>query len=149
MGRCARVTIVAAAAALSVVACGSSIGATIPTATFHTLSAQPTLTSPTASPRSAPSGFQPVALSAISESVFWVLGSVGCEGESACQAVILRTLDAGRTFQRTPAPRMVYLDGTGTGERLLVNEVRFADASDGWVFGQFGPMWSTHDGGAH
>jgi photosystem II stability/assembly factor-like uncharacterized protein len=102
--------------------------------------------SPSPTPSESP-GFQPEALSAISESDFWVLGTTSCT-TAGCPPEILHTLDAGKTFRRIPAPPMVFLDGNPSTPGLpRVFDIRFADPSDGWVFGD--QLWATHDGGAH
>ena len=101
--------------------------------------------SPSPTP-SVPAGFQPEALSAISDTDFWVLGSTFC-ASGQCPPEIFHTIDAGRVFQRIPAPPTVSLDGNATAPGLpVVFDLRFADSSDGWVFGD--QLWATHDGGS-
>jgi hypothetical protein len=76
----ARSCIVAAAAATILAGCASTIVHPTPTATVSpSLSLQPTqaLPSPTPTP-SIPTGFQPQALTAISEADYWVLGTSRC-----------------------------------------------------------------------
>jgi hypothetical protein len=78
----------------------------------------------------------------VSTQLGWVLGNAGCSGgPPLCFPVLLRTEDAGRSWTRIPAP----IDGN-------VDGVRFADAEDGWVFGQYATatspdLWATHDDG--
>jgi photosystem II stability/assembly factor-like uncharacterized protein len=55
---------------------------------------------------------------------------------------LLRTHDGGRTWAGGPAP-VVDVRARANGQ----DRVRFADASNGWVFG--GTLLATHDGGAH
>lgn len=101
---------------------------------------------PPATPAPSFAGFQPVSMSAISESQYWVLGYSGTTC-SPCNAVLLHTMNSGGTFQQVPAPP-VLIDSIGAG-------VRFADASDGYIFGSTvgyirgSAVWVTHDGGAH
>lgn len=54
---------------------------------------------------------------------------------------LLRTDDGGLSW------RPVYLDGFGTNARLV--RVIFSDALNGWVFGESGALFATHDGGEH
>jgi photosystem II stability/assembly factor-like uncharacterized protein len=146
-----RVAIVATIAlALTLAGCATTV--VRPTAVATTPPPSAATTTPTPSPTPSlpiPGGFQPVALSAISESNFWVLGRSPCVTVNGCPAEILHTVNAGSTFQRIPAPATVYLTGAGPGTGApTVDEIRFANPSDGWVFGS-GPAWSTHDGGEH
>ena len=111
-------------------------------ATSHSPSAPAASSSP--NPSSSPSAsafanFQPVAFSAISESQYWVLGNSGND-----QPVLLHTLDGGQTFQQIPSPPAALFQANGTQS---VMGIRFADASDGYVYGS--ALWATHDGGAH
>jgi photosystem II stability/assembly factor-like uncharacterized protein len=150
VARHGRAGIVATVAALSLAGCASTVALPSPTATASP-AGTPEPTPPTPSPSStppAPSGFHPAALSAISESDFWVLGSSGCVS-TTCPSEILHTVDGGVTFQRIPAPASVSLAGSPSGSgKPTVSALRFADPSDGWAFGA-GPAWATHDGGAH
>jgi photosystem II stability/assembly factor-like uncharacterized protein len=106
-----------------------------PTPPFSQHPTPPSDASPTPS---VPAGFQPSALSAISENEFWVLGTEACT--SRCPPTILHSDDAGKTFRSIPGPQMVFLDST-------VLDLRFADRLNGWAFGS--QLWATHDGGAH
>jgi hypothetical protein len=151
MGSRGRAVMVATVAAVSLAGCAPTIPAPHPTITA---SPTPTLEPTPSQPPSAyptpsvPSGFQPTALSAISESDFWVLGSSGCGG-TTCPSEIIHTVDGGVTFQRIPAPASVFLAGSPSGSgKPTVGALRFADRSDGWAFGA-GLAWATHDGGAH
>lgn len=94
---------------------------------------------------SSPTGFQPLAFTAISESQFWVLGTIGCTA-TRCAPHILHTVNSGEPFQGVPAPAAVSMYGMPTtSDHVAVFDMRFADASDGWLFGK--QLWSTHDGG--
>jgi photosystem II stability/assembly factor-like uncharacterized protein len=142
-----RMTGIAAFVALALSGCASPVVHPRNTATIVP-EASPTPAPPSPSPSPAlPTGFQPRALSAISDSVFWVLGTDQC-ATTNCPPEILRTSDAGRTFHRIPSPPMVFLYGNPSTPGLpRVFDIRFADASDGWVFGD--QLWATHDGGEH
>jgi hypothetical protein len=78
----------------------------------------------------------------VSTQVGWVLGTVSCAPTAAlCAPVLLKTDDGGRSWAPVPAPH-----------DLTVDQVRFADADDGWMWdANGGPdgLWSTHDGGLH
>ncbi len=80
-----------------------------------------------------PTGFQPESFTAISEFTWWLLGTAPCGGHS-CTAIV-QTTDGGPHFTRIPAPPTTQ-----------VSNVRFADGSNGYAFGQ--QLWSTHNGGA-
>ena len=148
MARHGRVGIVATIATLALAGCASTVALPSPVATH---SRTPAATTPSPSPTPSlpiPAGFQPVSLSAISESDFWVLGRSPCLTVLGCPSEILRTTNGGRSFQRIPAPVTVYLTGAGPVGPPTVSELRFANASDGWAFGN-GPAYVTHDGGEH
>src|ERR1700722_3107325 len=148
MAQRGRVGIVATIATLALAGCASTV--TRPSAVATT---SPTPAAPVPTPSASPSlpipvGFQPVALSAISDSDFWVLGRSPCATVTGCPSQILHTVDGGKTFQRIPAPASVYLTGAGTGGVQTVSVLRFANPSDGWAFGD-GPAYVTHDSGSH
>jgi photosystem II stability/assembly factor-like uncharacterized protein len=112
-----------------------------------TMSAPPSLQAPISTSTSAPTttavpaGFRARSVTFVSMQLGWVLGSTGCLLSPSCTPVLLRTKDAGRTWTRIPAPS----DGN-------VDEVRFANTEDGWMFGPYSSatapdLWATHDGG--
>jgi hypothetical protein len=142
---------VATLATLMVAGCSSTIAHPSPTATAtpSSPSPPPQSTQPASSPSPTlpvPKGFQPEALTAISESDFWVLGAIGCTA-SGCASEILHTVDGGRSFQPIHLPPSTFLAGNlSSPGPPTVNDIRFADASDGWVFGD--TLWTTHSGGA-
>lgn len=141
-----KVAIIATIAALGLAACAPKVP--VPTAqATSSPSAQPTPAPPTTTPTpSVPPSFEPQRLSAISETDFWVLGSEAC-GSSACPPAIVHTTNGGRSFQRIPAPPGVFLAGnTPSPGPPQVSDLRFADASNGWVFGE--TLWATHTGGS-
>ena len=61
--------------------------------------------------------------------------------------VLVRTTDGGDTWVGLPAPPAGYVaHAASSGSGLpVVDEVRFADPLDGWVFGP--TLFATHDGG--
>ncbi len=140
------IAIIAAIAGLGLAACAPRIAPPTPAVTTSP-TAQPTAAPPTPSPTAPlPVGFQPEHLTAISDTDFWLVGIDGCIG--ACPPVILHTVNGGKTFQAVPAPPLVFLYGNPLTPGLpRVFDVRFANASDGWLFGD--QLWATHDGGAH
>ena len=92
------------------------------------------------------SGFQPQAVTAVSESTFWVLGTSGCAA-SGCVSEIMHTVNGGKTFRQISAPPTDFLAGNiSSPGPPLVSDIRFADLSNGWVFGN--TLWATHTGGA-
>jgi photosystem II stability/assembly factor-like uncharacterized protein len=146
-------TILAAFTVLvSAAACGSGPGPKTPTATAtraataapspsssQASSAQP---SASASPKAAVSaGFKPDAMSAISESEFWVLGQDASCNSASCAVQIAHTVDGGTSFEKIPAPPLPSM-ASASG---LARGLRFANHFDGWMFGD--QLWSTHDGG--
>jgi len=139
--------IIAALVALNLGACASANAhPSVTAATSPPQSAQPTVTppSPTATPF-PPTAFQPDGLSAISDSDFWVMGTQACA--ATCRVEVLHTVNGGSTFERIPAPPVDYVSGsTNPGGPPSVFGIRFADESDGWVFGD--SLWATHDAGA-
>lgn len=112
-------------------------------------SQSPQSTRPSPSPSATlpvPTGFQPESVTAITESDFWVLGATGCS-TSGCASEILHTVDAGRSFQAIHVPPSYFLAGNDpTPGPPTVTDIRFADPSNGWVFGD--TLWATHNGGA-
>jgi photosystem II stability/assembly factor-like uncharacterized protein len=75
----------------------------------------------------------------------WVLGDAPC-GHPVCTSLV-RTVDAGRTWQGVPAPPAPFDASPGRlGGATGVFGVRFADPRDGWAYGS--QVWATHDAGA-
>lgn len=80
-------------------------------------------------------GFQPGSVTFASADEGWTLGSLLPCAAKACPA-LRHTADGGRSWQSLPAP-------PAQADTLV-----FADARDGWAYGQGrGGIWSTHDGG--
>jgi hypothetical protein len=88
-----------------------------------------------------PAGFGALSTTWVSERAGWVLGVVPCAG-GRCTAV-LRTSDGGGTWTTVPAPAV---PPASAPDALAARWIRFANLSDGWVFGP--GLWATHDGGA-
>lgn len=90
-----------------------------------------------------PTGFDPASFTAVSDSDYWVLGSVPCR-TGRCTS-ILRTTDGGAGFAAIPAPSLSAAGPPGASATL-----RFADRLDGFAFvtGAGGVFYATHDGGA-
>jgi photosystem II stability/assembly factor-like uncharacterized protein len=139
-----RAGIIATCGVLGLAGCAPAATVSSPTAAATTSpsatpSPAPTPVTPTPSPTGAiPANFDPEALTAISHSDYWVLGSTGC-ASGTCTSAILQTTNAGATFQPISVPAIA-----AASEYNL--DVRFANASDGWVYGN--QLWSTHDGGS-
>ena len=86
-----------------------------------------------------PDGFSPGSITRISLKTAWVLGTAPC-GAEAC-ATLARTRDGGATWHAVPVPPAIAGSGTAA-----VSRVRFANATDGWLFDP--ELWATHDGGS-
>jgi hypothetical protein len=91
-----------------------------------------------------PKGFVPASVTFVSLNEGWVLGSAPCQ--LATCLVLLKTLNAGRTWVGVNAPPTSFSDGDSE-DMASVNQIRFADTDDGWAYAP--GLWSTHDGGAH
>jgi photosystem II stability/assembly factor-like uncharacterized protein len=91
-------------------------------------------------PASIPAGFEPQAVAIRGGHRFWLLGTAPCRA-SRC-SLILRTTNAGRTFTKTPAPRVP----STTAEPGL----EFVDSRNGFAYvpGPGGALFATRDGGA-
>ncbi|HEY5487275.1 MAG TPA: hypothetical protein VIK06_06485 [Candidatus Limnocylindrales bacterium] len=142
-------------------ASASSFAAETPTQTPSQTSSEGTLTpapsvvavvpslspSPSPSPTSPdaiPADFEPLSVTFVSADMGWVLGmDLGCASDP-CPAIVVRTLDGGRTWTRIAAPPTSH-STTGLQAGNGVSNLRFADALDGWAFGP--GLWATHDGG--
>jgi photosystem II stability/assembly factor-like uncharacterized protein len=155
-----------AAVTLAATACGAARHTTTASATQAAPAARQTATisrsastsatTPAASDRpssgGAPAGgpvprrFHPVSFTAISASDFWLLGTAPCSNP-VCTSIV-RTSDGGAHFVGLPAPA-APLASAGSGGGLA--DLRFADRLDGFAGnnGVPGPLWETHDGGAH
>jgi photosystem II stability/assembly factor-like uncharacterized protein len=86
-------------------------------------------------------GFDPASVTFVSASTGFVLGTAPCASASGTCTTVAKTVDAGRTWSTAGT-----LPPSLTGSGAAVSKIRFADASDGWVFGS--QLWATHDGGA-
>lgn len=92
-----------------------------------------------------PPNFQPSSVTYVSTKLGWVIGQAGTPGH--CQDAnpdyctsIVRTDDAGKTWEGGPAPKTgPPADTTG------VSGIRFLDGVNGWAYGP--ELWSTHDAG--
>jgi len=123
--------------------CGGSKQSSVSvTTTTTTTAASPTTTAP-ARPNAVPAGFVPSSFTAISDSNYWVLGSVPCAGRGRCTAIV-RTTDGGASFGSIHAPEL-----EGGGRPTAQVTLRFADRDDGFAFvpGAGGAFYATHDAG--
>jgi hypothetical protein len=94
--------------------------------------------------RPAPaSPFVPLSFTAVSLTHWWVLGTVPC-GHRDCLS-IRTTTDGGATFRVLPAPGSSF--GPGLNAPPPAAQIRFANPSDGWVFGP--SLYYTRDAGQH
>lgn len=91
-----------------------------------------------------PAGFVPVSTTWISASTGWALGTAPCP-HPVCTS-LARTSDGGRTWVGVPAPTAPTPQPNHAATGGTVDEVRFADARNGWAAGD--ALLATHDGGA-
>jgi photosystem II stability/assembly factor-like uncharacterized protein/predicted small lipoprotein YifL len=119
----------------------SSPASQSPSAT-PTTAAPETSPTPSATPAATvPAGFKAASVTFVSLDEAFVLGTAPGRG-----AVMLHTLDRGRTWTSLAAPA-VGLGSPQTGAAARVWGTRFATPSHGFVFGK--GLWETTDGGAH
>jgi photosystem II stability/assembly factor-like uncharacterized protein len=98
------------------------------------------------------SGFEADSASFISASAGFVLGTRGCPGQPGgvpplCPAKLVKTLNGGKTWTAVPVPAVKLIMAYATTPATAVSTVRFANASNGWLFNP--ALWATHDGGKH
>jgi hypothetical protein len=98
---------------------------------------------PTAPPP-VPANFDATSATFIGLHTGWVVGQAGTPGHCSTQycTSIARTTDAGQSWTGVPAPLTGAPDGSSG-----VSQIRFLNASDGWVFGP--QLFATTDGGQH
>jgi photosystem II stability/assembly factor-like uncharacterized protein len=83
-----------------------------------------------------PPGFTPQSATRTSLVSEWVLGTTPCTS-GRCSAIV-HSRDGGATWHAVTT--------SGLPGPSAVASIRFADASNGWLFGP--DLWGTHDGGA-
>lgn len=126
------------AAALLAVALLSGCGVAAAPTAAHALASSRTIAGTRSAKRPA---FLALSFTAVSVTHWWVLGAVPC-GARDCLSV-KTTANGGATFRSLPAPPGTFAPGEAPTE----SSIRFADATDGWVFGP--KLYATHDGGLH
>jgi hypothetical protein len=100
---------------------------------------------------SVPAGFEPDAVTFVSRSEGWVVGTLPCAAGS-CLAMA-HTSNGGGTWQGAPAPTFGAVTTPAQLDEHATISVRFADPMDGWIYALPSPttdpyrLWSTHDGG--
>jgi hypothetical protein len=109
-------------------------------------SSSPAATHPVTEPSGpVPTEFLPTSVTFDSPQTGWAIGQAGTAGQCVdnnpdfCTSIV-RTDDAGRTWQGGPAPKTTGQDGP-TG----VSGIRFLNGVDGWAFGP--ELYATHDEG--
>jgi hypothetical protein len=114
------------------------------------------VTGPAAARSTSNLGFHPLSVTFVSAAQGWLLGTGRC-GERVCLKEF-ETADGGASWSARTLPAALVEAGSliaKSGNAEPVNgsllEIRFADPSDGWIYGnaaEGSPMlWSTHDGG--
>jgi hypothetical protein len=96
--------------------------------------------------------FSPDSITFASPRDGWALGTVRCHTTPTRCLALLQTRNAGRTwrFRRLPSSLLHVLAHSTSYANALASqrlEVRFANTSDGWIFGPLRTIWSTFDGG--
>ncbi len=132
--------------ALAAAGCAASKKAALSTTTSvppTTATTQPSAPAGT----TVPSGFEPGSVTFVSSSTGFVIGIDSSCAAGACVA-LARTTDGGSSWVALPTPPAGYVNryGSTSGSTPAVSEVRFADESDGWIYGP--SLFATHDGGA-
>ncbi len=110
---------------------------------------------------SVQASFKPGSVTFISLQTGWVLGTAPCASGRECLA-LRETNDAGRAWSARPLPASLVVAADrlvggvpGAVYGMAGLNVRFADRSDGWIYGSLAvttdsyrpTLWSTHDGG--
>lgn len=141
--RVRRISVVASAflCVLLITGCATTpVNTSAPPGSTTTTSAAPVTTS--TQPAAAPglTAFDPFSFTAVSLQMWWLLGSIPCDGTQRCPE-ILRTTDGGDRFEQLAAPDFGWIPNG-----IMDSGLRFADASHGWLFGP--SLWSSDDGGS-
>jgi hypothetical protein len=103
---------------------------------------------PAASSSTVSSGvFNPVSFSAVGPNDYWVLGYTTTQGAGASvTTAIKRTTDGGQHFDSLPGDFSVLQTHLSfPSNDILVSDVRFGDANNGWAFGP--SLYETTDAG--
>jgi photosystem II stability/assembly factor-like uncharacterized protein len=109
-------------------------------------------TAASASGGPTPKGFEADSASFISPTAGFVLGTRNCAGSpggvgTLCPAKLVKTVNGGKTWTAVPAPAVKLIEAYQTTPATAVSTVRFANASNGWLFNP--GLWATHDGAKH
>jgi photosystem II stability/assembly factor-like uncharacterized protein len=91
-----------------------------------------------------PAGFEADSASFVSAQAGYVLGARDCS-LLPCPALLETTADGGATWAKATAPNVQLVPPFSTTPATAVSTVRFANASDGWLFNP--GLWQTTDGG--
>jgi photosystem II stability/assembly factor-like uncharacterized protein len=109
-----------------------------------------TATSAAARPASGnpppPKGLEADSASFVTAQTGYVLGARHCS-RLPCAARLSRTTNGGKTWSAVTTPAVSLVEPFSAAPASGVDTVRFASASDGWLFGP--ALWATTDGGAH
>jgi photosystem II stability/assembly factor-like uncharacterized protein len=95
-----------------------------------------------------PKGFEAQSASFVSAQTGFVLGARDCsvlDGPVPCKALLEKTTSGGKHWAAVPAPAVNLTEHFSGTPASAVSSVRFATASDGWLFGP--GLWATTDGG--
>jgi hypothetical protein len=86
-----------------------------------------------------PPDFSPEAVSAISQSQWWVFGTVPCKGPNCVDNAIVETQNAGRTFEQLPVPVAAAFTPWS------FSQLAFTDSLHGYAYGP--ALYATVNGG--
>lgn len=117
---------------------------TVPS-TADTGSHSPQSTTPNTS--TVPSDFAPLDVTFGSSTDAWVLGAGACPSPSACTPMLIHSTDGGESWSVLPTPPGYVGGSGGCNPQTCLTNVRFADATDGYLFGQ-NVLYMTHNAGA-
>jgi len=95
-------------------------------------------------PPPPPAGFEADSASFATAQAGYVLGSRDCS-LLPCKALLETTANGGKTWAKVTAPSVQLVPPFTTSPATAVSTVRFANKSDGWLFGP--ALWQTTDAG--
>lgn len=93
-----------------------------------------------------PKVFEVNSASFVSAETGFALGARHCS-RLPCKALLEATTNGGKTWTSAHAPAVQLVPPFSSSPSSAVDTVRFASATDGWLFGP--SLWSTTDGGKH
>jgi photosystem II stability/assembly factor-like uncharacterized protein len=92
-----------------------------------------------------PKGFEADSASFVTAKTGFVLGARGCS-RLPCSALLEKTVNGGQQWSKVSAPAVKLVPTFTSSPASAVSTVRFASATDGWLFGP--ALWATTNGGS-